>query len=298
MAVVLAVLVSAAPLLWMATGHTNAMAYASHQLGSGEGEGESIRLGQFLVSELRMMAPALVVLLIWVARSYRGQAGRTVGGTDVADMAATRHWVQGLLFFPLVFMLAVGMLGGAKLHAQWGVQTFQFMAMALVAWFGAMFARADLRGLLAVAVVVQGVTLLVAASPAGAKLHAPGAVQGYPSRELAARVLADWRRVVPACPLRYVDAPFFEGGQMAAYAGNFPIVLQEGPLQDSPWVDETAMQAAGSVVMRHQAAALPPDVQHTPDMVLIPPASVKGVVPIVWGIRLPKGDCRGLASKS
>jgi 4-amino-4-deoxy-L-arabinose transferase-like glycosyltransferase len=69
MAIVLTALVSAAPLLWMATGHTNALAYATHQLGSGEAPGESMRMGQFIVSELRMLAPALIVLLIWVVRS-------------------------------------------------------------------------------------------------------------------------------------------------------------------------------------------------------------------------------------
>ena len=292
MAVVLGAVVCAAPLLWMATGHTNALTYATHQLGSGEADGESMRMGRFMVSELRMLAPALLVLMIWVARSY-GQSGSQPDdyGQREATPVAMRAWVEGLLFLPIAFVLAMGIFGGAKLHAQWGVQTFQFMAVALVAWFGKPFVKHNMRGRLLVVALFQGVMLAVAASPAGHRLHAPGAVQGYPAQELADRVQADWQALAPACALRYVDAPFFEGGQLSAYGRGFPAVLQTGPRQDSPWIDEADMEAKGSVVMRHLAQQLPPDVIHTPEMSLVPPQRVKGVVPIVWGVRLPKGPC-------
>lgn len=291
MAIVLGAVVCTPPLWWMATGHTNALEYATHQLGSGAGEGDSVRMGQFVVSELRMLAPALVVLLIWVVRAY-GQRG-TGGSADVpaASRAPLRAWVEGLLFVPLAFVLAMGIFGGSKLHAQWGVQTFQFASLALVAWFGAYFDKAPVRGLVLTVALVQGISFLVAASPAGARLHAPGAVQGYPARELADRVAADWQHAAPGCALRYLDAPFFEGGQVSAFGQGFPAVLQDGRRRDSPWINGADMQAKGSVVMRYLAQDLPPDVIHTPDMALIPPSRVKGVVPVVWGIRLPKGEC-------
>lgn len=290
MAIVVSAIVCAPPLWWMATGHTNALAYATHQLGSGAADGDSVRMGQFVVSELRMLAPALVVLLIWVARAYGRPAGDARVGMRGPGVAL-QPWVEGLLLVPLAFVLAMGVFGGSKLHAQWGVQTFQFASFALVAWFGAHVSKLSLRSLVLTVAAVQGVFFLVAASPAGTRLHAPGAVQGYPARQLADRVAADWARAAPACALRYVDAPFFEGGQLAAFGQGFPAVLQEGSLRDSPWINADDMAAKGSVVMRRLAAHLPPDVVHTPDMVLIPPPSVKGVNPIVWGIRLPKGQC-------
>jgi len=295
MAVVLGALVSAPPLLWMATGHTNAFAYASHQLGSGQGEGDSMRMGQFLASELRMLAPALVVLLIWVWQG-RGQGAAAQGAPlspDTMDNARdSRAWVEGLLYVPLAFVLAMGVLAGAKLHAQWAVQTFQFAPFALVAWFGVSFSAKDVRSLFVSVLAVQLLLLGVAASPWSGKLHAPGAVQGYPAQQLADRVTADWQRIAPGCALRYVDAPFFEGGQMAAYAPSHPVVLQLGPRENSPWVNDADMRAQGSVVMRQLAGDLPPDVVHAPDMVLVPPASVKGVGAVAWGIRLPQGACR------
>ena len=155
-----------------------------------------------------------------------------------------------------------------------------------------------MRWLVSSELLFQLLSGLVAASPAGQGLHAPGAVQGYPAKELAARVQADWQRLAPGCPLRYVDAPFFEGGQVSAYGQGFPAVLQEGPSQDSPWIDAQDMAAKGSVVMRHLATQLPPDVLHTPDMVLIPPARVKGVVPVVWGVRLPQRACEAASHPS
>lgn len=292
MAIVLGALVCTPPLWWMATGHTNALAYATHQLGSGEGD--SVRLGQFVASELRMLAPALLVLVIWVARSYgRRQDQAPASTAESAHPAGSmRAWIEGLLFVPVAFVLAMGLLGGSKLHAQWGVQTFQFASLALVAWFGPYFAKAPARSLVLTVAAVQSVSFLVAASPAGERLHAPGAVQGYPARELAERVEADWQRAAPGCALRYLDAPFFEGGQVSAFGKGFPAVLQEGRHRDSPWINEADMQAKGSVVMRHFAQDLPPDVIHTPDMALIPPSHVKGVEPITWGVRLPKGACQ------
>lgn len=292
MAIVLGAVVCTPPLWWMATGHTNALEYATHQLGSGAGKGDSVRMGQFVVSELRMLALALVVLLIWVARAYGQRGAEGAASTPAASRAPLRAWVEGLLFVPLAFVLAMGIFGGSKLHAQWGVQTFQFASLALVAWFGTYFDKASVRGLVVTVVFVQGISFLVAASPAGERLHAPGAVQGYPARELADRVAADWQHAAPGCALRYLDAPFFEGGQVSAFGQGFPVVLQDGSRRGSPWIDDADLQAKGSVVMRHQAQDLPPDVIHTPDMVLIPPSRVKGVVPVVWGIRLPKGECQ------
>lgn len=291
-AVILAALLSAPPLLWMATGHTNALAYATHQLGSGEGEGESLKLMQFAVSELRMLAPALLVLLVWVVWKKKPEASAVPeASTSPADPVARHAWVEGLLFLPLAFVLAMGLLGGAKLHAQWGVQTFQFMPLALVVWFGSALRNLSARRWLISVGFVHGMGLLVMLTPASTKLHAQGAVQGYPSRELADRVQADWQRLAPGCPLRYADAPFFEGGQLSAYTRGFPAVLEDGDTRKSPWINMQDLAASGSVVMRRNAVDLPSDVLHTPDMVLIPPSRVKGVWSIVWGVRLPQSAC-------
>lgn len=294
LAMVVAALVSAPPLLWMATGHTNALAYATHQLGSGEGAGETVRLGQFIASVLRMIAPALLVLLAWVLMGRRAAAAPAdpaLSSPDASWPKVRRAWVEGLVGVPLLFVLAMGLLGGAKLHAQWAVQTFQFLPFALVVWFETPLRRLGVGALLVPLGVMQAVSMGLAASPAGARLHAPGAVQGYPAQALADRVWRDWQKLAPGCRLDFIDAPFFEGGQMSAYLPGFPMVRQLSPRNDSPWVDERVMQARGSVVMREFASQLPADALHTPDMALTPPAQVRGVGTVTWGIRPPKAGC-------
>ncbi len=294
-ALAMAAVVSAAPLWWMLTGHTNAMAYATHQLGSGQGEGDSVRLVQFVVSELRMMWPSLVVLLAWVAWAVRqGKVHPLMAAAEgelnsVAKPASA--WVQGLLLLPLAFVLLMGLVGGAKLHAQWGVQTFQFLAFALVVWFEPFFKALPWPKAASLFAGMQVLGLVLAAAPVSDKLHAPGAVQGYPSAELAKRVSDDWARLAPGCPLRFVDAPFFEGGQLAAYVPGMPAVRDAG--LDERWQPVRAddMAQAGSVVLRQDPAALPADAIHSHDMFLMPPLRVKGVNPVAWGIRLPLQPC-------
>jgi 4-amino-4-deoxy-L-arabinose transferase-like glycosyltransferase len=292
LSVMLAAAVSSPPLLWMATGHTNALAYATHQLGSGEGQGESLRLGQFVASELRMLWPTLSVLLAWVVWARRLSPSGPPSPRDAALASAhARAWVEGLLILPLVFVLAMGLLGGAKLHAQWGVQTFQFVSFALVVWFASFFDNLADSKLIRVVVVVQGLGLLLTLSPVSARLHAQGAVQGYPAQELANRVQSAWQKYSPNCALAYVDAPFFEGGQLSAFLPGSPAVLDDGPISNSPWIDLGNMGARGSVVLRYHVADLPPDAIHESDMALSPPPGVKGVGPIVWGIRPSRAPC-------
>ena len=294
-ALILAMLVSAPALLWMVTGQANALTYASHQFGSGDGDGESFRLVQFVVFELRMLAPALFVLLVCVVRMKWQMPSDAVSRRLRAVSAGhDQAWIEGLLFVPVAFVLAMGILGGAKMHGQWGVQTFQFSSIALVIWFGSAFEGTALRRLIWVTGLVQLIALSISLSPSSQRLHAQGAVQGYPSRDLADRIEADWLRLAPSCALRYVSAPFFEGGQLAAYGHGFPDVIEDGDTLNSPWVDPADLLASGSVVMKRTVAELPIDVVRTTEMTLVPPAHVKGVSPVVWGFRLPAGPCHKL----
>lgn len=296
-AVLVAAAVSFLPLYWIWAGHTDALAYATHQLGSGEAAGESVRFGQFFATQLRMAAPALLVLLAWVGWSarLRGDLGvsPSAGLSQPCEPVRVplRPWVQGLLGVPLVFVLLMGLLGGAHLHGQWGVQTFQFLALALFGWFQPALRDLPLVRATRLFAVVQVCALLLACSPMSARWHAPGPVNGYPAAELARRVQADWQRLAPGCPLRFVDAPFFEGGQLAAYLPAHPAVHEAG--LDDVWQTVPAQGLAlhGGVVLRADPAALPAQALHGPGMTLVPPDSVKGAGPVSWAVVPPPGPC-------
>ncbi|MDE2592792.1 MAG: glycosyltransferase family 39 protein [Burkholderiales bacterium] len=284
-----AVLLSGPALYWMLTGHTNALSYGLHQLGDKKPGGESVGVLQFITSELRMGSLTLVALLAWIGINRRNTSGAELETPLVAT--DTRAWIQGLFWLPLAVVGAAALFGGARLHAQWGVQVFQFLALALVIWFKPRLDGLSVSKALLVGFVLQALQLAAALSPQGQKLHAPGAVQGYPAKVFAQRVLGDWQRYTH-CPLHFVSAPFIEGGQLSAYLPGFPVVIEDGELGNSPWVDPVALAQEGEVVVVRDESAFPADVIHEPSMVLVPPASVKLVHTAYWGIRMPKTPCR------
>ncbi len=287
-ALLVASLLSGPALYWMLTGHTNAMSYGLHQLGNQKGGGESVGALQFVSSELRMGSLTLVALLVWIGLNRRNTSVAEVEPTLVAT--DTRAWIQGMFWLPLAVVVVAAAFGGARLHAQWGVQIFQFLALALVIWFRPRLDGLSVSKALLIGVVLQLIQLGAALSPQGQKLHAPGAVQGYPAKAFAHKVLADWQRHTH-CPLHYVSAPFIEGGQLSAYLPGFQVVVEDGVLANSPWVDPEAYAKEGGVVVLRDEAAFPADVIHEPSMVLVPPASVKLVYTAYWGIRMPKTPC-------
>jgi 4-amino-4-deoxy-L-arabinose transferase-like glycosyltransferase len=287
LALTVALLTAAAPMWWMLGGHSNVLAYATHQLGSGATDSDRVRLSHFFVSELRMLMPTLVVLLTWVVMGLRRP------NAEASPANPNGPWAEGLLLIPLAEVLAMGILGGATLHAQWGVQTMQFASLALVIGFMSNFYNVRSRTLLSVGLAVQAISLLIGISPWSGKLHAPGAVQGYPSAFLAQKVQSSWSAVAADCPLRFVSGPFFEGGQLSAFLPTHPAVLQEGDASLSPWINMAEMARAGSVVMAYSPHDLPADVWHTHGMTLAPPAGIKGINQVFWGIRKPQNECAG-----
>lgn len=284
-AVAVAALLSAAPLWWMLTGHTNGLAYAQHQFDA-TGPAHAARFGAFVASALRMVLPALLMLQCWVwwARRLAVQNPPDPGGQH---LATSRAWVEGLLLLPLLATLSSGLLGAATLHAQWGVQTFQFMALGLVVWQREAIGRLPTQWMPLSGAVVHALSLGLAASPQGAKLHAPGAAQGYPAASLARQVQQDWARLAGPCPLRYVAGPFFEAGQLSAYLPSHPVVLENGDPGKSPWVDTADMARVGSVVLASSPGGLPAQAFHDRTMVLTPDAWVKGVGTAYWAIVPP-----------
>jgi len=289
-AVAAATLLSAAPLWWMLSGHTNGLAYARHQFDA-TGPAHPLRFVTFVVSALRMLSPALLMLLLWavLGRRMAGQQAPPAPGGQQRP-ATLRAWGEGLVLLPLLATLASGLLGAATLHAQWGVQAFQFMAIGLVIWQRDAIARLPARRMLLCGAVVHALSLGLAGAPPGAGLHAPGAAQGYPAASLANRVQQDWARVAGPCPLRYVSGPFFEAGQLSAYLPSHPVVLEDGDHAKSPWVNTGDMARAGSVRMASSPAALPARALHEATMVLTPDAWVKGVGTVYWAIVPPTGS--------
>lgn len=272
---------------WLFHGHADSIAYARHQLGAGN-NGQSDRLLLFLLVNLRMLALVLIVLLGWCIHAMRE---RDAAEHPVPPAVEGKAWAEGLFLIPLLGVVAVGLSGGATVPGHWGVQTFQFVSVALMLWFHSQLSRQTLRTVAIPLVSLHVISMLVACSPYMDKLHAKGTVQGYPAQELVDRVLADWHAST-ACPLRYVVAPFFVGGQIAAMAPGFPAIFEDGDLSKSPWIDTEDMRRKGYVVVSSRPDGLPDTAQHTPSMSLFPPRAQHEIGPVFWAVVLPAEPCK------
>lgn len=290
--VLLAVLVSALVMLpyawWVLHGHMDTFDYARHQLGEGQAD-QGGRLALFLLVNLRMLSLTLLVLLFWVLRAMSA-ADANEGRTTLAD-APLRPWIEGLFIIPLIGVCLVGLSGGATVPGHWGVQTFQFVSVGLVLMFAGAIEATPPRLALMPVLACHLIAMLVAVSPAMAHLHANGTVQGYPARELARRINEDWR-AKSTCPLRYVVAPFFEGGQLAAMVPGFPAIFEDGDLKKTPWIDPADLARKGHVVLAHERSALPAGAVTGERMALYPPEPLREMRPVFWAIVPPKVACQ------
>lgn len=288
LAVAVALLVCSPWLAWLLAGHGDVLFYAAHQLG-GAAQGESqVHLLSFLVIQLRMLAPALLVCLgwVWLARQS-GIPGRRRSKLSMTE----RAWLEGLCLVPLVGVLLTGLLSGATLHGQWGVQTFQFAAVALTLGLAARLKALSTRAVVLGALALHALGLLAMVSPVAPRLlSAPGPVIGYPARMLASEVERDWARVT-SCPLRYVSGPFIEAGQVSAFAQGFPAVLEDGQGSKSPWIDLSDMALRGRVVLARSLDQLPETAIHLPHMQWIPATPSRFVAPVFWAIEPPQMEC-------
>lgn len=272
---------------WVFHGHADSLEYAKHQLGEGkEGHGDRVLL--FLTVNLRMLMLVLLVLLGWFVYALR-----EVGMTDKPERLTTeaKAWIEGLFVIPLLGVIAVGSTGGSTVPGHWGVQTFQFVSLALMLAFRSTLSRVPVVGGILPVLGLHAFGMLIALSPAMPHLHAKGTVQGYPAKVLTQRIQADWQAATN-CPLRYAAAPFFEGGQIAAMVPGFPAVFEDADLSKSPWIDTRDMARAGYVVLTHSPLDLPPDAVHNEAMFLRASMQAPEIGDAYWAIVLPTSPCQ------
>jgi hypothetical protein len=243
----LVLLPHAAGQLW---GETSPVRYAITRM---EGQTLATQLDSlrgFVISQLRFHLPVAlaIALAVWNGRRTRSDARPGID-PDPALRRWQRAWLIGLVAWPAAATLVVPLGSGMLLQAQWGLPAFQFLVLYLA------FKLAARRSPLTHGVLtrsVLGVQLVNAAFFVAGQLAPVPADRrldpAYPARKLAAAVLSDWQSVT-ACPLKFVVGPSFEAGFISIHAGGYPLVLEDGDLHKSPWIDPQAMRRDGHVVL-------------------------------------------------
>jgi len=249
LAVGLALLMLAPHVAWVATHGWSTVAYATQ---SGVSQSAVERLTgvvKFLVIQLRVLSPALLMLAL-VAGWSRWR------GTDVAVRdrrpAAQWVWLSSLLGVPVAGVLLAALMGGLRLQDHWGIQTFQFVGLVAAALWPRPVAPAWRRWV-TVALVLHGVFALAYTAPRWTDLARSSRSrvdQFYPARAMADAMRAQWSAAVPAgCALRYVRGPGFEAGIIGLYAPEHPAVVDDNLLH-TPWLQPVDFAEAGHLAVR------------------------------------------------
>ncbi|MEY2873042.1 MAG: hypothetical protein RLZZ373_413 [Pseudomonadota bacterium] len=258
LAVLLALLMLVPHVAWVATHGWSTVAYAT-QAGVSQTFGERLGgIGKFLVIQLRVLTPALLMVAGMAWWSRRRPVAATAQPPGEARREPQWIWLSSLLGVPMAGVLIVALLGGLRLQDHWGIQTFQLLGIAVAALWPRSV-RLEWRRWVAVALVLHGVFALAYTAPRWTDLARSSRTrldEFYPAQAMADAVRQRWVEAVPAgCTLRYVRGPGFEAGIVGLYAAEHPAVIDDNLLH-TPWLQPSAFAEAGHLAVR---LGTPPD---------------------------------------
>jgi 4-amino-4-deoxy-L-arabinose transferase-like glycosyltransferase len=279
-------------LIWIVMGSGSTINNAFH---SAENLGFSRRLIVFMgfwLIQVRFHFPLLVAVSLLVLFKTASAVEHVV---NERPQQHPRAWFLGLVAWPALFVSMAVLLGGMRLEAQWGLQTFQFVVI-FVAWkLALMLPKNGLKRtvslILVMQVVLAGFFAWSVVQP-GQQFWQGQRSRNFPATDVAKEISSKWYEAT-SCPLKYVVGPSFEATVVSAYSGDNPIVLEDGDFKKSPWVSSEQLKEFGALYLAGDAAYLPHSLATTGQMTI--PARVNDFQPIkqlFWGITLPQTNCK------
>ena len=206
----------------------------------------------------------------------------------------TCAWMIGLIVWPLVFVSLLVLLGGMRLEAQWGLQTFQFVVLYLAWKLSRALPQNDVRRtiwvVLAAQVVLAGFFAWSIVQPSLGMWRGVRE-RNFPAQMVAKDMMGYWQPAT-RCSLKYVVGPSFEAAAVSAYSGQHPAVLEDGDFRKSPWVTPALLAKHGALYLAFEAAGLPSGLATTGGLIL--PARENDFQEkrtLFWGVVLPQTPC-------
>ncbi|HKX44346.1 MAG TPA: glycosyltransferase family 39 protein [Burkholderiaceae bacterium] len=266
LAVVMLLAILAPHAVWLVQNDFAPFHYASEAVASA---GFWRRLGflvSFFANQVRLFFPTLVVLgVCWALARYVDGPTSAAEPQAAADTAREprndfRIWSIGLIWWTVGVLIVMALVGSVSLRNHWGMQTFQFLCLWL-AWRWDRRAPIDLRRLIAVALLVHGVSLALYA----AEHHNPRSLSSkrridtmYPAQRIADVALAHWKAQTN-CPLEYVSGDEFLAGMASLYSRDRsaarPLVYNTPAV--TPWIRPEATVRAGMLFVVDEDEVLP-----------------------------------------
>ncbi len=295
LAVVVALAVFAPHVQTLVAQQFSTLRYARHAAVNLDATSRVVTLVGYWINQFRQHIPVLIAVALFALTCKPLADGRT---DDDAPHPHAKAWMMGLLAWPVLALALVSLLGGVRLQAAWGLQSFQFLVV-LIAWHLVKSCPTiSFRSFLPLVVAAHLLSACFAfwAWTTPLQFMQAETDRNYPAAAVADAVMQDWRKAT-SCPLRYVVGPSFEAGEVSMHAGTYPVVLEDGASAKSPWVDPARVQALGAVYVSRTEADLPPGLAVKNSMPL--PARDKNMgSSLYWGIAVPQINCLVTASAS
>lgn len=199
----------------------------------------------FIVNQVRYYLPALMFLLLMWGSNLAKKSSPTESTTALLNLQQ-KVWLLGLVGFPFAAVIFLALTLQVRLQAHWGLQTTQFLALALAYWAHKIWGEIGRKALIIWA-LVQAVAMGIFVAQ-GTGLLSYGsqkmAVREIPAQELTKQAHQFWRSKT-TCPLLYVSGHTAMSAMISAYSPHRILVLEDGNLHKSPWIRLEDMKRAG-----------------------------------------------------
>ena len=294
-----ALLLFAPHLMWVATGTGSTIDNALH---AAEGLGPLRRLTVlfgFWMVQIRFYTPILIaVALLVLFKSGRAVSSVSTDGVNPSVNShvttQTHAWLLGLIVWPAFVVSMVVLMGGVRLEAQWGLQTFQFLVI-FIAWrLSIVLPQVHLghaiRVVLVAQLVLAGFFVWSVMQPSQS-IWKGARERNFPAAQVAKEVTSKWSSAT-RCPLKFVVGPSFEATIVSAYSGQNPAVLEDGDFKKAPWITAALIKQHGAVYLASKATKWPSEVSLSGQLSI--PARQNDMQPasqLFWGLVLPQMPC-------
>jgi 4-amino-4-deoxy-L-arabinose transferase-like glycosyltransferase len=285
-------------LIWIAMGSGSTI---DNAFNAAQGLSITKRLTVFLgfwLIQIRFHLPILIAVALLVL--FRKNAGTLKLGIveEVAEASSKqqiRAWFIGLVVWPAFFVSMAVLLGGMRLEAQWGLQTFQFLVI-FIAWrLARTLPNSDMQRTVWLVILVQ----VVLAGFFAWSIVQPQQIfwqgkrsRNFPASDVAKEMTRKWYEMT-SCRLMYVVGPSFEATVVSVYLGNNPAVLEDGDFKKSPWVSAEQLKKFGALYLANDAAHLPLNMAAAGQMTIPARANdFEPAKPLFWGVALPQSNCK------
>ncbi|MEI7782863.1 MAG: glycosyltransferase family 39 protein [Betaproteobacteria bacterium] len=245
MAVGLCLLLMAPHAVWVVQSDFAPLRYALKYADASPAGVQEGRPVSFIVNQVRYYLPALMfMLLMWGASFVHKSA--SAKEPDSALNQEQRSWLLGLAAFPFAAVIFLALSLQVRIQAHWGLQTTQFLALALAYWAQKKWGDLGRKALLIWA-LVQAIAMAIFIAQ-GTGLIGYGSrkleVREIPAQELTDQTHQFWNSRT-RCPLLYVSGHTAMSAMISAYSPHRISVLEEGDSRKSPWIRLEDMKRAG-----------------------------------------------------